>query len=135
MTDGLGETLPWGCDGSKVPTCGPPGKYFSISSKVCLALLRLSWRLLSLLLSQKTASERRGGTSDLQVFRSRRRSPVWLLTSELRDEGHQAVLLQDLLQLGPHVLLHVGLKGVLHQDPACSQKVVQPDRHLEHRPS
>jgi len=39
-------------------------------------------------------------------------------TSELRDEGHHAVLLEDPLQFGLHVLIHVGFKRVLEQDPS-----------------
>lgn len=56
-------------------------------------------------------------------------------TSQLCDEGDQAVLLEDLLQFGLHVLVHVGVERVLEQDPPCSQDVVQPVRHVEHRPT
>lgn len=73
-------------------------------------------------------------------MRKRRLSP-WtdlsfdLLTSELRDERHHAVLLEDVLQLGLHVVVHVGLKGVLEQDSPSGQDVMQEVGHVEHRPS
>lgn len=44
------------------------------------------------------------------------------------------VLLQDLLQFGLHVLVHVGFERVLQQDPACGHEVVQPVGYVEHRP-
>lgn len=56
-------------------------------------------------------------------------------TSELGDQGDQAVLLEDLLQFGLHVLVHVGFKRVLQQDPPCRQEVMQPVRHVEHHPT
>ena len=56
-------------------------------------------------------------------------------TSELCDEGDHVVFLENLVQFGLHVLVHVGLKRVLQQDPACRQDVVKPVRHVEHRPT
>lgn len=56
-------------------------------------------------------------------------------TSELGDEGDQAVLLEDLLQFGLHVLVHVGLKCALEQDPSSRQDVMQEVRHVEHHPA
>lgn len=56
-------------------------------------------------------------------------------TSELRDERHHVVLLEDLLQLQLHVLIHVGLERALQHDPPRSQDVVEPVRDAEHRPT
>lgn len=55
--------------------------------------------------------------------------------SELCDEGDHVVLLEDLLQSGLHVLVHVGFERVLQQDPPGRQDVVQPVRHAEHHPA
>lgn len=56
-------------------------------------------------------------------------------TSELSDEGDHVVLLQDPLQFGLHVLIHVSFKRVLEEDPARSQTVVQPVGRVEHHPT
>lgn len=45
------------------------------------------------------------------------------------------MLLQDLIQFGLHVLVHVGIEHLLEQDPARRQDVVQPVGHVEHGPS
>lgn len=55
-------------------------------------------------------------------------------TSELRDEGHHAVLLEDLVQFGLHVLVHVGLQRVLQENPSSCQQVMQPVWDAEHDP-
>ena len=44
------------------------------------------------------------------------------------------MLLEDLLQFGLHVVVHVGLERVLEQDSDGSQEVMQPVWHAEHHP-
>lgn len=52
-------------------------------------------------------------------------------TSEQRDERHQPVLLDHLVEFVAQVVVGVGFQGVFDQDPARHEKVVQPVRDVE----